>query len=110
MSRPTDPVYRNARREAIIIGLAWLASTTFSCAYAYFFGYIRDDRPLGPDDIQPVLGMPSWFFWSVVVPWFACAVFTFWFAGFSMSDDDLGVDHSVELEQDIREGGEHEQG
>ncbi len=108
MSRDTDPVVNNARREAVIIGLAWLASTVYSCGYCYLFGYIRTGRPLGPDDVHPVLGMPSWFFWGVIFPWGVCSVFTFWFAGWFMADDDLGTDHTPELEQDIREGGLHE--
>ena len=37
-----------------------------------------------------------------------CALFTFWFAGFYMSDDDLGKDHTDELMSDIREGVGHE--
>ena len=103
----TDPVLRHSRREAIIIGLAWLASTTYCCAYSYFAGYIRPGRPLGREDVQPILGMPSWVFWGIMVPWLACALFTFWFAGFYMADDDLGRDHTNELESDIREGGLH---
>ncbi|MDE2505920.1 MAG: hypothetical protein KGM43_01795 [Planctomycetota bacterium] len=84
-----DPVLVHARREAIIIAAAWLTATVYSCAYCYLFGYIRRDRPLGPDDLHPILGMPSWFFWGVIAPWGACALFTFWFAGFYMTDDDL---------------------
>ena len=105
MSPEPDPVYRNALREAIYIGLSWIAATTYSCTYCYFFGYQRADRALGVDDIHPVFGMPSWFFWGVMVPWAACAVFTIWFAGMYMADDDLGKDRTQELEADIREGG-----
>jgi hypothetical protein len=83
----------------------WLAATIYCCAYSYFFGYLRPDHPLGPQDVQPILGIPSWVFWGVLAPWAVCAVFTFWFAGWSMADDDLGADHSAELESDIREGG-----
>ncbi|MBX6315902.1 MAG: hypothetical protein IRY99_23765 [Isosphaeraceae bacterium] len=108
MPHREDPVLRHARREAIIISLVWLAATVYCCTYAYLFGYIRPDRPLGPEDVRPVLGMPSWFFWGVMVPWIICGLFTFWFAGFYMADDDLGRDHSAELEADIREGGLHE--
>ena len=100
-----DPVYKHAKREAIIIGLVWLAATLYCCLYSYFFGYIRAGRPLGPDDLNPILGLPSWVFWGYIVPWGVCAIFTFWFAGFYMQDDDLGADHSAELESDIREGG-----
>jgi hypothetical protein len=101
-------VLKNARREAVVILGAWLASTAYCCAYAYAFGYQRPGKVLGVEQIRPVLGMPSWVFWGVIVPWAACAVFTFWFAGFRMSDDDLGSDHSQELEADIREGGMNE--
>jgi hypothetical protein len=103
----TDPVLKHARREAVIIGLAWLASTVYSCTYCYLFGYIRPGRPLGPADIHPTFGMPSWVFWGIIAPWAVCSLFTFWFAGFYMSDDDLGKDHTPELESDIREGGRH---
>jgi hypothetical protein len=107
VSGDTDPVLKNSRREAVIIGLAWLAATTYCCVYSYFFGYIREGRPLGPADIRPVFGVPSWVFWGYLVPWGVSALFTFWFAGFFMSDDDLGSDHTSELESDIREGGAH---
>lgn len=102
-----DPTYRNARREAIVILCAWLASTLYCCAYAYLFGYDRAGRPLGVGDIRPVLGIPSWVFWGVMVPWLACSAFTVWFAGFRMADDDLGADLAAELDRDIREAAEH---
>lgn len=105
MSQREDPVLRNARREAITIGVIWLAATTYSCAYSYIFGYIRPGRLLGPEDLRPILGMPSWFFWGVVVPWGVCFVITAWYAGFVIEDDDLGRDHAAELEAEIREGG-----
>ena len=50
-------------------------------------------------------GMPLWVIWGFIVPWGICAVFTFWFTGFFMADDDLGAVHATELESDIREGG-----
>jgi hypothetical protein len=109
-ARITDPLLRNSRREAIIIGLVWLAATTYCCTYSYLFGYIREGHVLTRDDVRPIrwLGIPSWAFWGFIVPWGVCAVFTFWFAGWFVADDDLGVDHSAELEGDIREGSVHE--
>ncbi len=103
-----DPVLKHARREALIIGAVWFLATTYCCAYCYLFGTIRSGRPLGPQDVHPILGMPSWVFWGVMVPWALCALFTFWFAGFFMADDDLGKDHTPDLEREIREGGHHE--
>jgi hypothetical protein len=108
VTRPEDPVLRHSRREAIIIFLAWLAATVYCCTYSYLYGYIREGRPLGPEDVRPILGMPSWVFWGFMVPWGVCALFTVWFAGFYMKDDDLGSDHAAELEEDIREGVGHE--
>ncbi len=101
----TDPVVRHSRREAIIIGLAWLAATLYCCFYSWLFGYGSPEHPLSKADVRPIWGVPSWVFWGYLVPWGVCALFTVWFAGFSMVDDDLGRDHSAELEGDIREGG-----
>jgi hypothetical protein len=98
----TDPVLRHARREAIIIGLTWLAATIYCCVYSYLHGYNHPGHVLGKADVNAILGVPSWAFWGYLVPWGVCAVFTFWFAGFFMADDDLGSDHTVELEGDIR--------
>ncbi|HEV3166254.1 MAG TPA: hypothetical protein VGZ22_19670 [Isosphaeraceae bacterium] len=105
MPHQPDPVYQHARREAIIILSVWALSTVYSCAYCYLFGYSRPGRVFGPADVQPFWGVPSWVFWGILAPWAACAVFTFWFAGFYMADDDLGKDHAAELESDIRERG-----
>jgi hypothetical protein len=103
--RPEDPVLINARREAWIIAGAWLAATLYCCTYYYLFGLIRADRPLGREDVRPVLGMPSWFFWGVMLPWGVCGIFTFVFAGFFMVEDDLGKDHAADLETRIHEWG-----
>jgi hypothetical protein len=103
--RQDDPVLVHARREAIIILSVWALATVYCCAYSYFFGYIRPGRPLGPDDVRPILGIPSWAFWGFVAPWLLCALFTVWFAGFYMADDDLGADRASELDADIRQGG-----
>lgn len=108
MSHYTDPTYRNALREAIGIGIIWLVCTIYCCVYCYMYGYIRPDRPLDVKDIAPIWGIPSWVMWGVFAPWVVCSILTFWFAGVYMADDDLGKDHSGELESDIREGGLHE--
>jgi hypothetical protein len=107
MTHQQDPTLRNARREAIVIITAWVLATAYCCGYCYVFGYIRPGHPLGANDVKPILGVPSWFFWGILAPWLVCAIFTFWFAGFRMADDDLGADHAAELESDIR-GGELE--
>ena len=78
-----DPVFRHAKREAWIILGAWIAATTYCYAYSYIYGYIRPGRSLTMDDVRPILGVPSWFFIGVLVPWGVCLIFTVWFAGWS---------------------------
>jgi fatty acid desaturase len=107
VAHDTDPVLKNARREAVAIAAIWLAATAYCCIACGLFGYPRPGRPLEVADIHPVFGMPSWVFWGIMVPWAVCAVFTFWFAGRVMVDDDLGKDHTPKLEDDIRERGLH---
>lgn len=108
MSVRDDPTLRNARREGWIIFGAWALATTYCCVYYYFFGLIRPGRPLGRGDVHPVLGIPSWFFFGVLLPWAVCGLFILIFAGFVMAEDDLGADHASELEAEIHEGGPHE--
>jgi hypothetical protein len=99
-----DPTLRHSRREALVIMAAWAAATIYCCTYCYLFGYIRPGHPKTAADLSFVLGVPSWFFWGVLAPWAVSFVFIVWFAGFWMHEDDLGTDHSAELERDIREG------
>ncbi len=100
-----DPTLLNARREGWIIFSAWAAATAYCSIYYALFGYVSRDKTVTAADVNPTFGMPSWFFWGIMVPWVACGVFTAWFVGFVMVEDDLGRDHSAELEEEIREGG-----
>lgn len=88
----TDPAVTHGRREGIVIGLVWLASALYCCAVSYWLGYRTPDRPLGLEDVRPILGIPRWVVWGCFVPWLACGAFTAWFAGRFMADDDLGGD------------------
>ena len=99
-----DPVLRHARREGWAIFAAWSAATLYCCVYYAMFGYSSPSHVLGRNDVNPIFGMPSWFFWGVILPWGVCGVFTLWFVGFVMAEDDLGKDHSEELDDQIRGG------
>ncbi len=99
-----DPVYVNSLKDARFGMAFWVIATTFVCVSAYLMGYQREGRTLTANEIHPILGIPAWFFWSVLVPWVACSVVCVVYAGLIMTDDDLGTDHTEELEQDIREG------
>jgi hypothetical protein len=78
---------RNARREGLLIMAVWALCLVWSVGSGYLLGYHRN-----PDDIRLILGMPDWVFWSVVLPWGLCLLFSAWFCFFYMADDDLGRD------------------
>ena len=78
---------RNARREASLIMALWAATLIWSVTTGYKLGYHQ------PADAVPlILGMPAWVFWSVVLPWGVCLLFSIWFCFVFMADDDLGED------------------
>jgi Protein of unknown function (DUF997) len=93
MDLPHEPagkeqrLLRHARREGLIIMLVWAAALIWSVGSGYVLGYNRADQP-----IPLILGMPAWVFWSVVLPWGICLLFSVWFCFVYMADDDLGQD------------------
>jgi hypothetical protein len=82
---------RNARREGVLLLIAWAVALAWSVGGGYLFGYGRD-----PATITTILGIPDWIFWCVVVPWFVCVAFAVWFCFGYMADDDLGRDRYEE--------------
>ncbi|HLN28937.1 MAG TPA: DUF997 family protein [Gemmataceae bacterium] len=78
---------RNARRESLVILSLFAACLIWSVTSAYVLGY-----GLPAAELSLILGMPSWVFWSVVLPWGLCLVFSVWFCFGFMADDDLGKD------------------
>jgi hypothetical protein len=80
---------RHARREGLLIMAVWTLALVWSVGVAALAGYDRD-----PADIRLILGMPDWVFWSVVLPWGLCMIFSIWFCFGYMADDDLGQDQA----------------
>ena len=78
---------RHARREGLLIMAVWAACLVWSVGSGYLLGYHRD-----PATIGLIFGMPDWVFWSVVLPWGLCLLFSVWFCFAFMADDDLGRD------------------
>jgi len=93
MPDPTKPIakeqrlLRNARRESLVILSLFAVCLIWSVTSAYILGYGRPEA-----ELTLILGMPSWVFWSVVLPWGLCLVFSIWFCFGFMADDDLGKD------------------
>jgi hypothetical protein len=97
MTQPPDEgrkeqrLLRHARREGLLIMAVWALALVWTIASAYVLGY---ERPASA--IRLVLGMPDWIFWSVVLPWGVCGLFSTWFCFRYMADDDLGQDQDEE--------------
>jgi hypothetical protein len=91
-----DPAVRHARREAVVVLIAFAVCLVWSVGWCYLWGY---DEP-AEGQVAKVLGMPSWVFWGVLVPWLAADVFGVWFCFFYLADDPLG-----EAEDERRPGG-----
>lgn len=79
-------LYVNAKREAVILLLAFVVFLVWSITTSFCMGY-----NVAPEDLkQTVWGMPRWVFWGIAVPWMTANVFTLFFCMFYMADDALG--------------------
>ena len=76
-----DPVFLHSRREALVIFAVWLAALAWAVPFCYLTGYGAGGEP------ATMLGIPSWAFWGIAVPWILANVFTVWFCFRFMEDD-----------------------
>ena len=78
-----DPVFLHSRREALVIFAVWLAALAWAVPFCYLTGYGAGGAP------ATILGIPSWAFWGIAVPWILANAFTVWFCFRFMEDDPL---------------------
>ena len=79
-------VFLNSRREAIVIFGSWFVALCWSVPYCYFNGY---GHTVDAETFSTTLGMPSWLFTGILLPWIAADLFTTWVCFFFMQDDEL---------------------
>ncbi|MCI0464700.1 MAG: hypothetical protein L0Z62_47865 [Gemmataceae bacterium] len=111
-SKPSARLFRNARREAILVGVVWFLALTWTVGYCWLHGYQHEPdswvvqqglaRSRTAQDFQHFGGIPDWVFIGILIPWLICSAFTIGFC-LGMKDDDLGT----EVEEDASEGGSH---
>ena len=75
-----DPSFLRARKEAIIILVAWGVCLVLTVGLSWILGY--SDRP-----VSLIWGIPFWVFGGVMVPWLAATVFSVWFSLVYMRDE-----------------------
>ena len=82
-----DPVYVHARSETtVIVSLCalFLAITLIVCGS---LGY--DKSPTEIAQVDATMGMPTWVFWGLLVPWVMVNLLTILFCFTWMAEDDL---------------------
>jgi Protein of unknown function (DUF997) len=83
-----DPIYTHARRELVVSLLAFLIFGIWVIGFSWIAGRRQETDP---DSIPTILGMPTWVFWGVALPWVVANVFTFWFCFRYMTDHPLEI-------------------
>jgi hypothetical protein len=80
----SDPVYRSSLRELRWILFIWFIFLLWVVGYCGLFGYQTEEAAL-----TTILGMPSWVFGGVFLPWIAATIVTCWFALTQIEDHPL---------------------
>ncbi|MFV1968882.1 MAG: DUF997 family protein, partial [Pirellulaceae bacterium] len=64
-----DTTYLNSLREAYVIIALFAVFFVWSIFVCYNYGYLSPGEQLS--EVSTVLGMPSWAFWGIGLPWIA---------------------------------------
>ena len=104
---PPDPLFVSSLRELRWIVIVWAISFAWVIGYCIVAGYDSaaydglehglehgleaSGGQIGARDVELrlVLGMPSWVFWGVMLPWILVTLLTAWFALTQMADHPL---------------------
>ena len=87
-----DPLLCSARRELKVAVIFWVVFATWAIGLGKLLAY---RKPPEGEMISMLMGMPSWVFWVVMLPWFLATLFTLWFALRFMKDHDLLADSGM---------------
>ncbi|MCA9128459.1 MAG: hypothetical protein KDB22_15335 [Planctomycetales bacterium] len=82
-----DPVFLHATREAWTV-LAIFGVFALYCLAASYWSSPLADSATGPE-VSMIIGMPTWIFWGVFVPWGVANLVTAWFCFVYMKRDSL---------------------
>ncbi|QDV68123.1 hypothetical protein Poly24_18310 [Rosistilla carotiformis] len=78
-----DTSYLNSLRELKFVGCIGLTALAWTLIYSGWKGYSGDS-----ETVAVTLGMPSWIFWGITIPWCATSLATLFFALFVLREDD----------------------
>lgn len=82
-----DPVFLHSRREAVAIFLLWFFCLLWAVPVSYSMGF---NQNVVPGEVPTTLGMPSWVFWGLLLPWLVADAVTIYLCFGFIKNDDLG--------------------
>jgi hypothetical protein len=82
-----DPVFVSSRREAIFVLIVFAVFAVFVIGVSYGLGNRLEATEGEP--VSTILGLPTWVFWGILVPWGAANVVTAWYCLSFMSHESL---------------------
>lgn len=85
---PSDPVFRSSLRELRSILVIWTVFLIWVVGYCGLFGYEPTD-PTEETALKTILGMPSWVFGGIFIPWIVATIVICWFALTQIEDHPL---------------------
>jgi hypothetical protein len=86
-----DPVFLHARREAVVLLIAFVLFMVWTVGVSFLLGY---RQPEG-QPVPVLIGMPRWAFWGVFLPWMVANVFTIVFSVCYVANDPLEADQDA---------------
>jgi len=98
-----DPLLRSARREMKVAVGFWAVFAIWAIGLGKILAY---RKPADGEMVNMILGIPSWVFWVVMLPWLLASVFTLWFALRFMKDHDLLADSGMSEADGVGGGGQ----
>ena len=93
--------FRQSRKELWFMLVSWAVFLIWTLSYNSTHAFDMEKS-----GIDPIIGMPQWVFFGILVPWVAALVLTICFAMFFMKDTELlDVESEQASSDDSTEGG-----
>lgn len=73
--------FKQSKRELVFFLAGWIFFAAWVLIYAYFNAYKDQEK-----EPSITLGMPSWVFWGIAIPWICATAFTIYISLFVIKD------------------------
>jgi phosphatidylserine synthase len=83
--------FKQAKHELSIFLIGWLFFAAWVIIYSYFNAYKNQ-----AEEPSITLGMPSWVFWGIAIPWICATAFTVYISLFVIKDQEFTTEEEQE--------------